>query len=116
MRSSLYCQRREPRVDIFDEALAAPMTLGRKVDDVARIGQRAVLVNEHPARLNLLTLARLFVGIEIPWERILESKCDATPHDSDAIHRFDEGLGTVGQAVTASPFQKYQSLRISTAG
>ena len=55
------------------------MPLGRKVDDVARIGERTRIVGEQPSGPNLAFFARGDIGVEIGRERLLELQARPRP-------------------------------------
>ena len=102
----------EPGVDILDPAVAAPMPLGREVDDVARIGELPRLEHEHAAGLDLATRAGVGVDAEVLGERLLELKRDPAPHDADAVDRVDQGLGIFGKDVAGCEANHRRPLRV----
>ena len=90
----------QSRVDVHQPRLAAPMTLGGEVDDVARRDGLAGLVDEHSARLYLAVATSSGVGSEVVWPRLLELQRDAGAHVPDAVHRVDESVGLLRQQVS----------------
>src|SRR5215471_16496672 len=83
-------ERLETCLYVLHAAFAAPVPLGRKVDDIFRVRDVAGLEHKHPAGLDLPPLAGGFVGFEVLRVGILELERDATTHDADAIDCVDE--------------------------
>ena len=89
--ANFFHQRLQAGVDILHPALAAPMPLGREVDDELRIAQQVPVSNT-----NILpgctssACAGGFIRLEVRRESVLELKRDAAAHDADAIDRIDE--------------------------
>jgi hypothetical protein len=97
-------QRGQAGLDVFDAALATPVALGWKVDDVARRGELPRLEHEHPARLHLTAPASRGIGPEVLRVGMPELQRDATPHHSHTVDRIDERIRPGLQDVAAGVF------------
>ena len=82
-------------------ALAAPVTLGREVDDESWRHQMPGLEDEHTSRLDLVLFACGCIDLEVLGPSFLKLKRDAASHDAHTVHRIDERFGFVVQDVAS---------------
>jgi hypothetical protein len=102
-------------VDVFDPAVAAPVTLRREVDHPAGGRELAGLDDQHPTRLHLVALARLLIDAEVLGVRALELGGDTSTHDADAVHGVHQRLGVGLQDVASGNLDhRSRSLASST--
>src|SRR5580700_2720519 len=83
---------RQPRVNVFQATVAAPVALSWEVDDKLRVRQRMGLEHEHLSRLYFIAPAGYFISLEVLGEAVLELKRDATAHYADTVDRVDKCL------------------------
>ncbi len=91
----------KPPPPVSAGSLGIRVPFGRKIDDVARAGKRACLEHEHVSGPNLATTASLGIDPEILGKRLLELKCDPTPHDADAVDCVDQGFGVLSEDIAS---------------
>jgi len=103
-RAHLFDERHKPGLNVFESAFAAPMPLGREIDDVLRPGEKACFEHEHLARLNLVALARSFVDLEVFGKCLSKLQSDPAAHNTDTIDGVHEGLRVGGQDVAVLDF------------
>src|SRR5438093_4557079 len=97
-------ERRQTCLYVFDTALAPPMPLGRKVDDVARRRELPGPEYEHPSWLHFAALACRRIGLEVLWKCVFELQCDTAPHHAYAIDGIDERFRLALQNIATSEF------------
>ena len=85
-------ERREALLDVLDPALAAPVALRRKVDDVLGVDHHSGFEDEHPAGTHVPGLGGALICCEVLRKSLLELQRDALPHEPDAVHRIHERL------------------------
>lgn len=83
----------EPRLDVGKARLRAPAALGRKIQDVFRIGERAALEYLYATRRDLAGSASGPVRGHDVREGARELQRNALAHHALGIHRIDERLG-----------------------
>ena len=66
------------------------MLLGREIDDPPRAAQRASFCDKHPANLDLMAFASIFVSKEVAGECLLEHEGDSLAHHSHRIDRIHQ--------------------------
>ena len=78
-------------LDVFQSAFPAPMTLGWKVHDVARM-QAVRLENEKLPRLDLLSLTGRRIRPEVIRKFVAKLQRNPAPHHPDTVDRVDDGF------------------------
>src|SRR5690606_3582644 len=83
----------EAGLDVGQAGFRLPVTLGRKVDDPARIDHASSVEDEHLAQTYFARVAGAPVRIIVAREGLLELQGDTLAHHPDAVDRINDGLG-----------------------
>src|SRR5205085_8159243 len=79
-------------LDIFELRFSAPMLLGRKVNNEARILETVQVVNKHLSETDLFVTASCLIGAKVFWKCPLELECNAFSHNTHGIDRVYKDL------------------------
>jgi hypothetical protein len=75
---------------VLDQAFAAPMPFGWKVDDKPRMMKPVQVEDQHLAGPKFSTVAGCFISLVVFGKRLAELQRDAAPHNSDTVDGVDE--------------------------
>ena len=77
------------------------MVFGGEVDDPARLGEDALIVNEHRTNADFTAFTGAGVSSEILWKSVFELQRNTFSHDANGVDCVDDGIRGCEHQITA---------------